>query len=93
MIKKFEEFVNENLYNNNNIDNGYIAYVVIDNSDGALLSNYDKDSLEDAIEEVKELAKNNKYGTYFVCGVDKNNSYSCDIEDENNTIVFNSDEE
>lgn len=48
--------------------------------------------MEDAIEEVKELAKNNKYGTYYVCGVDKNDTYSYDIEDENNTIVYNSDE-
>jgi hypothetical protein len=92
MIKSFEEFVNENLHNNSDINTEYISYVVIDNSDGALLSNYDKDSLEDAIEEVKELAKNNKYGTYYVCGVDKNDTYSYDIEDENNTIVYNSDE-
>ena len=91
MIKSFEEFVNENF--NNSTNKEYISYVVINDSDGALLSNYDKDSLEDAIEEVKELAKNNKYGTYYVCGVDKDDTYSCDIEDENNTIVYNSDEE
>ena len=91
MIKSFEEFVNENF--NNSTNKEYISYVVINNSDGALLSNYDKDSLEDAIEEVKELSKNNKYGTYYVCGVDKDDTYSCDIEDENNTIVYNSDEE
>lgn len=92
MIKKFESFVNEELHKRNN-DNEYIGYVVVNYSDGSVLSHYSiDDDLNDAIEEVTELSRKDKYGTYLVCGVCKDNTYSYDIDDENNTIVYNTDE-
>jgi hypothetical protein len=92
MIKKFESFVNEELHKRNN-DNEYIGYVVVNYSDGSVLSHYSiDDDFNDAIEEVTELSRKDKYGTYLVCGVCKDNTYSSDIDDENNTIVYNTDE-
>ena len=82
-----------NHFNNDDIDEYYTAFVVINGSDGALISNYDEQSMEDAIEEARELARNNKYGTYYVCGVDNNDEYSSDPEDNDNTIVYCTDEE
>lgn len=44
----------------------YDAYVIIDNSDYALIGTYD--NLYDAIEDADELSYKNKYGSYSVVG-------------------------
>ena len=51
----------------------YDAYVVIDNSDQALVSTYEsngnwREAMEDAIADAKDEARYNKYGSYSVYG-------------------------
>ena len=102
-VKKIlkEDFY-DNMYNTHNfehfdndkyIKDYYTAYVVVNNGDGAVLSNYSENDLEDAIEEARELARKYKFNTFYVCGCDNNNEYSYDPDDENNTIVYCTDEE
>jgi hypothetical protein len=102
-VKKIlkEDFY-DNMYNlhnfehfNNDDDNNdyYTAYVVVNNGDGAVLSNYGENDLEDAIEEARELARTHKFSTFYVCGCDDKNEYSYDPDDEDNTIVYCTDED
>ena len=84
----FEHFDNDKY-----INDYYTAYVVVNNGDGAVLSNYSENDLEDAIEEARELARIHKFSTFYVCGCDDKNEYSYDPDDENNTIVYCTDEE
>ena len=70
----------------------YDAYVLVDNSDGAVIGNYTvypgdfwKTILNDAIEDAQYEASNNKYGSYSVYGCD-NNEY------DDNTLIFSTDE-
>ena len=80
-------------FNNDDNNDYYTAYVVVNNGDGAVLSNYSENDLEDAIEEARELARKYKFSTFYVCGCDDKNEYSYDPEDEDNTIVYCTDEE
>ena len=86
-LHEFEHF------NNDDNNDYYTAYVVVNNGDGAVLSNYSENDLEDAIEEARELARKYKFSTFYVCGCDNKNEYSYDPDDENNTIVYCTDEE
>lgn len=70
----------------------YDAYVLVDESDGAILANYTKDKsdptydpYEDAINDANQKKAENKFGTYCV--------YGC-IEDvyDDDTLVYNTDE-
>ena len=100
--KILKEDFYDNMYNTHNfehfdndkyINDYYTAYVVVNNGDGAVLSNYSENDLEDAIEEARELARIHKFSTFYVCGCDDKNEYSYDPDDENNTIVYCTDEE
>ena len=82
-----------NHFNNDDLNDYYTAYVIVNNGDGAVLSNYGENDLEDAIEEARELARNHKFSTFYVCGCDDKNEYSYDPEDDNYTIVYCTDEE
>lgn len=62
----------------------YKSYVVINAGTGELLGHYD--NIDDAIEYAKELAYFNRYGSYEVYGVDKDNYYDDD------TFVFSTDD-
>lgn len=62
----------------------YSRYVLIDVGTGALLGHYQH--IDDAIEEAKELSYLNRYGSYEVYGVDKDNFYDDD------TLVFSTDD-
>ena len=63
----------------------YDAYVLVNDSDGSIIYNYEKkynpNAMDEAIEDAKSKAMENPYGTYTV--------YGCinDIYDEN-TIVY-----
>ena len=70
----------------------YDAYVLVDESDGAILANYAKDKsdptydpYEDAINDANQKKAENKFGTYCV--------YGC-IEDvyDDDTLVYSTDE-
>ena len=70
----------------------YDAYVLVDESDGAILANYTKDKsdptydpYEDAINDANQKKAENKVGTYCV--------YGC-IEDayDDDTLVYSTDE-
>ena len=70
----------------------YDAYVLVDESDGAILANYTKDKsdptydpYEDAINDANQKKAENKFGTYCV--------YGC-IEDayDDDTLVYSTDE-
>ena len=70
----------------------YDAYVLVDESDGAILANYAKDEsdptydpYEDAINDANQKKAENKFGTYCV--------YGC-IEDayDDDTLVYSTDE-
>ena len=70
----------------------YDAYVLVDESDGAILANYAKgktdptyDPYEDAINDANQKKAENKFGTYCV--------YGC-IEDayDDDTLVYSTDE-
>lgn len=64
----------------------YDAYVVVDNSDGAIVANYQaeysENAREEAISEAEEEAQHNKYGSYSVYGCIGN-------EYDENTLVYN----
>lgn len=76
--------VMDNFENNQN----FKTFVIINVSDESNVGTYD--NYLDAVNDANELAKKDKYGTYFVCGCDEN-GYSCDIDDVSNTIVYNTD--
>lgn len=72
-------------------DDGYDAYVLVDESDGAILANYAKDKsdptydpYEDAINDANQKKTENKFGSYCV--------YGC-IEDvyDDDTLVYKTD--
>lgn len=69
----------------------YDAYVLVDNSDGSILYNYQvypgdfwKDVMNDAIEDANEQANSNRYGSYSVYGCD-NDGY------DESTLVYSTD--
>lgn len=62
----------------------YKSYVVINAGTGELLGNYQ--NIDDAIEDAKELAEINRFSSYEVYGVDKDNYYDDD------TFVFSTDD-
>ena len=74
-----------------NDDKRYDAYVLVDNSDGSILYNYQvypgdfwKDVMNDAIYDADEQANGNCFGSYSVYGC-INNQY------DENTLVFSTD--
>lgn len=100
LTRVLKEDFYDNMYNlhdfdhfNNDTNEYYTAYVVVNNGDGAVLSNYGENDLEDAIEEARELARTHKFSTFYVCGCDDKNEYSYDPDDEDNTIVYCTDED
>lgn len=78
------------VYEFNHFDNDrepdYDAYVLVDNSDGAIVSNYEvqhnPNAREDAIKDANDEAAYNKYGSYTVYGC-IGNQY------DENTVVYN----
>lgn len=68
--------------------NNYNAYVLVNDSDGAIMYNYDvqhnPNSKYEAIEDAKKMALKNPFGTYTVYGC-INNEY------DDNTIVYQTD--
>lgn len=70
----------------NDREPNYDAYVVVDNSDGAIVSNFDcqysENAREEAIEDANGEAAHNKYGSYSVYGCIGN-------EYDENTLVYN----
>ena len=92
-INNVNNFI-DNLENDyhNELANIYTAFVVINNSDGAIVANFNNDELNDAIDYTNTLAQKNKYGSYVVCGCDDNHTYSDDIDDEDNSIVYSTDD-
>lgn len=84
-IDKMDKNVNESTYvpwwHFDNDVRRYEAYVLIDESDGAIIYNYQVwpgdywlDILNDAIEDAREEQRHNKYGSYGVYGC-MNNEY------------------
>ena len=92
-INNVNDFI-DNLENDyhNEVMKTYTAFVVVNNSDGSIVANFDKNELIDAVDYAKTLAQKNKYGSYVVCGCDDNDTYSDDIDDEDNSIVYSTDE-
>ena len=92
-INNVNDFI-DNLENDyhNEVMKTYTAFVVVNNSDGSVVANFDKNELIDAVDYAKTLAQKNKYGSYVVCGCDDNHTYSDDIDDEDNSIVYSTDE-
>ena len=68
----------------------YNGYVIVDGT-RAVLGQYD--NYEEAVADAKEMARQNKYGTYEVYGCDKD-GYALE-EDylEDNTLVYSTDED
>lgn len=92
-INNVNNFI-DNLENDhhNEVANIYTAFVVINNSDGAIVANFNNDELNDAIDYANSLVQKNKYNSYVVCGCDDNHTYSDDINDEDNSIVYSTDD-
>ena len=92
-INHVDDFI-DNLENDyhNEVMKTYTAFVVVNNSDGSVVANFDKNELIDAVDYAKTLAQKNKYTNYLVCGCDDNHTYSDDIDDEDNSIVYSTDE-
>ena len=80
VTEAFSDIVQHNHIMANNKDM-YDAYVLIDNSDEALIGNYN--DMNDAIEDADYYARNNKYGSYSVVGC-IGNEY--DLNDEKSII-------
>jgi hypothetical protein len=80
VTEAFSDIVQHNHIMANNEDM-YDAYVLIDNSDDALIGNYN--DMNDAIEDADYYARNNKYGSYSVVGC-IDNTY--DLNDEKSII-------
>ncbi len=89
-VRKIIKEAFSDYYNWRHFDNDrepqYDAYVVVDNSDGAIVSNYEvqynPNAKEDAIKDAQDEASYNKYGSYTVYGCIGN-------EYDENTIVYN----
>jgi hypothetical protein len=57
-----------------------------------VLGNYD--NYEEAVEDARNLAQRNKYGTYEVYGVDSDGTYALEVDyPEDNTLVYSTDED
>ena len=69
----------------------YDSYVLVSDSDGAIIYNYKvwtgdfwKDILDEAIKDANDLARKNRYGSYSV--------YGCEMHEyDENTLVYNTD--
>ena len=68
----------------------YNGYVIVDGT-RAVLGQYDK--YEEAVEDAKEMARRNKYGTYEVYGCDKDGYALVEDYPEDNTLVYSTDED
>lgn len=67
----------------------YEGFVIVDGT-RAVLGHYD--NYEEAVEDAKQLAKFNKYGTYEVYGCYKNEYALKEDYPEDNTLVYSTDE-
>lgn len=69
----------------------YVSFVIVD-STRAVLGHYD--NFNEAVEDARQLAQQNKYGTYEVYGVDNDGTYALEEEyPEDNTLVYSTDED
>lgn len=69
----------------------YQSYVIVDGTK-AVLGNYD--NYEEAVEDARQLAQRNKYGTFEVYGVDNDGTYALEEDyPEDNTLVYSTDED
>ena len=68
----------------------YDGYVIVDGT-RAVLGQYD--NYEEAVEDAKEMARQNKYGTYEVYGCDKDGYALEEDYPEDNTLVYSTDED
>lgn len=68
----------------------YNGYVIVDGT-RAVLGQYD--DYEEAVEDARDLARQNKYGTYEVYGCDKDGYALEEDYPEDNTLVYSTDED
>lgn len=68
----------------------YNGFVVVDGT-RAVLGQYD--NYEEAVEDAKKMAMQNKYGTYEVYGCDKDGYALEEDYPEDNTLVYSTDED
>ena len=72
-------------------DNEYYQSFVIVDGTRAVVGNYD--NYDEAVEDAKEMAMRNKYGTYEVYGCDENGYALEEDYPEDNTLVYSTDED
>ena len=88
----FSDLVQWNHFDNDKELNGeneyYKAFVVLDGTQ-AIIANFD--NYNDAVKYAKELASKHRSSTFYVYGVDDDDTYSVDEEDS--TLVYSSDED
>ena len=68
----------------------YNGFVIVDGT-RAVVGNYD--NYEEAVEDAKEMARRNKFGTYEVYGCDKDGYALEEDYPEDNTLVYSTDED
>ena len=103
-----KETVNNILKNNSNINEAfsdvyqphnfsdinkdyYQSYVIVDGTRAVVGHS---ESYEEAVEDARQLAQRNKYGTFEVYGVDNDGTYALEEEyPEDNTLVYSTDED
>lgn len=72
-------------------DNEYYQSFVIVDGTRAVVGNYD--NYDEAVEDAKEMAMRNKYGTYEVYGCDEDGYALEEDYPEDNTLVYSTDED
>ena len=91
ILKEVYNTVQWQNFDNKDLDNKYYNGFVIVDGTRAVLGQYD--NYDEAVEDAREMARRNKFGTYEVYGCDENGYALEEDYPEDNTLVYSTDEE